>query len=175
MSRVLELKAVLDEARVQYSRIRSLVLSISAETKSGNFKKEELCDIGFLSRELVTQCEEIRKDIGAMKSLVDRVACIKIMQETLTDPTKAQIIQGKYASGKPLYRKLVALPKKDTEEFLDMMDHFGVTDDGLDKGVAKVSWKGVCKYVTELTELGKQIPKFLPKVYDEYTITHRRK
>ena len=140
MNRVEELKNVLEESAEFYSRVRTLVLGISTETRTGKFNKQELCDIGFLCREVVTQFEEIRKDIGAVKVLVDRIFCIKVMQETLMNPAKSDTIQGEEASGTPYYKKSVTLPKKDTEEYFEMLKYFGVSLEGIEMGVAKISW-----------------------------------
>ena len=175
MSKLTELKITLADSAQFYSIIRGIVISVSVEAKAGRLSKKELCDIGFLCRELVSQFKEIRKDVGAVKVLVDKIICIKNMQETLMDPTKSDVIQGELCSGIPHYRKSVTLPKKDSQEYIDMLKHFGITDTGIDIGVAKVSWKQVCNYVTELAELGKPIPKFIPKIHDDYTVIYRRK
>lgn len=175
MSEIHELNIILQEASQFYSKVRELVLRISAKTKAGEFNKEELCDLGFLCREAVIQFEEIRKDIGATKVLVDRIMCIKAMSTMLTTQSGEDLVHGTLASGKPNYRKSITLPKKDTPEFEKMMEHFGVSLAGVDMGVVKVSWKKVCDYVTELAELGKPLPDFIPKIHDDYTVIHRRK
>jgi len=175
MSRTEELKNILEESARFYSEVRTIVLGVSTEARTGKLNKEELCDIGFLCREIISQFEEIRKDIGAVKVLVDRIFCIKVMQETLTNPMKSDTIQGDEASGTPHYKKSVTLPKKDTEEYSEMLKYFGVSIEGIEMGVVKISWKQVCDHVTELAELGKPMPKFLPKIHDDYTVIHRRK
>lgn len=175
MSDIGILKARLEDLAVFYSSVRSSVIEISAKSKSGDFSKEELCDIGFLCREFVSKSEEIRKDIGAVKELVDRLVCIKALQYLLMNPTKSDTVHGELSSGTPRYKKSVTLPKKDTEEYTKMCEYFGITKKGIEDGVAKISWKKVCNHITELTELGKPIPDFIPRVHDDYTVTHRRK
>lgn len=175
MSEIKELGAILFEASQFYTKVRELVLRVSSKTKAGDFSKEELCDLGFLCREVVTQCEEIRKDIGATKVLVDKIMCIKSMSDMLMSQSGEDLVQGTLASGKPHYRKSVTLPKKDTLEFQKMLKYFGVTAVGEEMGVAKISWREVCKHVTELAELGKPLPDFIPKIHDDYTVIHRRK
>ena len=175
MSEIKSLQNQLDCAAVFYSTIRGIVVGVSNKAKSGNFSKEELCDIGFLCRELITQFEEIRKDIQAVKVLVDKIACITVMKETLSNPTDNDTIHGELSSGTPHYRKTVTLPKKDTKEYYNMMKYFGVTDKGIEEGVVKISWNRISKYTTELVELGKPVPEFLPVIHDDYTIIHRRK
>ncbi len=175
MSEIQELEFILQEAFQFYSKIRELILRVSAKTKAGDFDKKVLCDTGFLCREIVTQCEEIRKDVGATKALVDKIMCIKAMSDMLTSQSGEDLVQGTLASGKPHYRKAITLPKKDTAEFEKMMGYFGITFAGSEMGVAKVSWKKVCDHITELVELGKPLPDFLPKIHDEYTVIHRRK
>ncbi len=169
------LKIQLQEAGVLYSNIRELVIGVSDRTKAGDFSKEQLCDIGFLLRELVTQCEEIRKDLGATKVLVDKIMCVKAMAIMLSTQSGEDVVHGDLASGKPHYKKSVTLPKKDTPEYENMCKHFGVTSEGIELGVAKISWKKVCSYITELAELGKPLPDFIPKIHDDYTVIHRRK
>lgn len=171
MSEIKELGAILYEASQFYSKVRELILRISSNTKAGDFNKEELCDLGFLCRETVVQCEEIRKDIGATKVLVDKVMCIKAMSEMLTSQSGEDLVHGNLASGKPHYKKSVTLPKKDTTEFEKMLEYFGIELGA----VAKVSWKLVCNHITELAESGKPLPDFMPKIHDDYTVIHRRK
>lgn len=175
MSDIDNLKDILFAANELYTNTRIQVIAISLKTKAAIYSKEDLCDLGFLSRELVSKLEEIRKDIGAMKILIDKVMCIKSMQITIMDPTKDDTIHGALSSGKPYYKKSVTLPKKDSAEFFEMLEYFGVTEKGIQLGVAKISWKQICNHVTELAELGKPIPKFLPTIHDDYTVIHRRK
>lgn len=175
MSEIKELEAILFEVSQFYSKIRKLMLKISSETRNGEFTKEELCDLGFLCRETVIQCEEIRKDIGATKILVDKIMCIKVMSAMLTSQSGEDLVHGTLASGIPNYKKSITLPKKDTPEFEKMMKYFGISLEGIDMGIAKISWKKVCDHVTELAELGKPLPDFIPKIHDDYTVIHRRK
>ena len=175
MSDIDILKSQLEKVTQCYSHVRSRVIEISAKAKTGEYTKEELCDLGFLCREIVSKSEEIRKDIGATKALVDRLMCLKVMTLMLATQSGDDTVRGKLSTGIPSYKKSVTLPKKDTEECLEMYKYFGVSDEGVELGGAKISWKGVCKHVTELAELGLPIPKFLPKIHDDYTVTHRRK
>ena len=164
-----------DEVPVIYSRVRTLVLEVSKSSRAGEYSKEELCDIGFLCREIISKFEETRKDLVAAKSLVDRIMCIKTMSSMLTSQSGDDMVHGKLSSGKPNFKKSVTLPKKDTIEYEKMMEYFGVSSDGVELGVAKISWKQVCNHITELAELGKPIPDFIPKIHDDYTVIHRRK
>lgn len=175
MSDIQILQTRLQEARELYSKVRASVVGISERAKSGEYTKEQLCDLGFLCRELVLQFEEIRKDIGATKVLVDKLMCIKTMSEMLTKQSGDDMVRGELSSGKPIYKKTVTMPRKDTAEYQEMCEYFGIDAKGVEMGVAKLSWKQVSKYVTELTEMGRQIPSFIPKVHDDYTVTHRRK
>lgn len=175
MDEITNLQQKLEDLSKMYSDIRSSVLSVSAKAKAGKFTKEEMCDIGFLCRESVSRSEEIRKDIGAVKALVDRLVCVKSLADFLANPMKSQTVHGQLCSGTPVFKKNCALPKKDSKEYIEMMEYFGITQEGIEKGVAKISWQKICNHVTELVELGKSIPEFIPKVYDDYTVTHRRK
>lgn len=175
MSEIQELQAALESTGKLYSLVRQLIINVSVKAKAGELKKTELCDVGFLCREISAKADEIRKDVNATKILVDKIMSIKVMQETLTDATKPQIVHGEFASGTPQYKKAVTLPRKDTIEYSKMMRYFGVTDKGNEMGAVKVRWQQVCKHVTELVELGKPIPDFLPKIHDDYSVVHRRK
>jgi hypothetical protein len=175
MSEIEALHGKLLDTNKLYSVIRGLVVGISEKAKQGKYEKEELCDLGFLCREIVSQCEEIRKDVQAVKVLVDKIACISVMKNTLSNPMGEDNIHGKLSTGTPHFRKTVTLPKKDSEEWFNMLEYFGVEPTEIDSKIVKVSWKGVCNHITELTELGKHIPEFLPKIHDDYTVVHRRR
>jgi len=175
MSDIDNLTSLLTTANSFYSEVRSVVIAISTKAKAGEYTKEDLCDLGFLCREIVSKSEEIRKDIGATKALVDRVMCLKAMATMLTTQSGEDTVRGELSSGKPHYKKSVTLPKQDTEEYRMMCEYFGITEEGAELGGAKISWRGVCNHITELAELGKSIPKFLPKIHDDYTVIHRRK
>ncbi len=175
MKEIKDLQLKLEELSKFYSIVRESVLTISEKTRIGKFKKGELCDLGFLCREFVSTSEEIRKDIGATKVLVDKMVCIISLTQLLQDPTMKDTVKGTLCSGKPHYKKSVTLPRKDTPEYLEMCKYFGITPQGIESGVAKISWKKVCNHVTELAEMGKPIPDFIPKIHDDYTVIHRRK
>lgn len=171
-----DLQKLLLTANKFYVDARNKVLVISGKAKTNIYETSELCDIGFLCREVISQCEEIRKDIGAVKTLIDKVVCIKIMNESLQNPRSVtDTVQGELSSGMLHFKKTALIPAKDTEQYKQMMKFFGVSEEGIKIGIAKIGWQEISKYVTELTEQGKPIPDFVPKVYDEYTITYRRK
>ena len=167
-----ELKA---ETLVFYQRVRSTLLSLSARAKKSEFSKSELADISFLLRETRAQFEEIRKDIDANKGLLDRLFCLMVLQDTLMKPVLDDSVRTELTTAKPNYTKTTTLPKQGTPESIRCNEYFGITENGAELGVASLSWKRVCKHVTELAELGKPIPEFLPKVFDNYTVIHRRK
>jgi hypothetical protein len=172
---IANLKSLLDESKIFYQRVRSTLLSLSSRGKKSEFTKEQLADITFFMREMRGQFEEIRKDVDANGGLLGRLFCVMMLQRTLMDPEKDDIVRTEYCSAKPHYKKSLTLPKRDTIEYAQMMDYFGITEDGRDLGVAKISWKKVCDHITELAELGKPIPDFIPKIFDDYTVIHRRK
>jgi hypothetical protein len=169
------LSSIRVEAATFYSRMRSTLLSISARTKKSEFKKEQLADASFLMRETRAQFEDIRKDIDANKGLVDRIFCLMVLTQSLMSANPDDTVKTELTSAKPKYSKSVTLPKKDTIEYLACLDYFGITQAGDDMGVAKLSWKKVCNHVSELASLGRPIPNFLPKVFDSYAVSHRRK
>jgi hypothetical protein len=172
---VKNLSDILAESQVFYQRVRATVLSVSSRAKQSDFTKEQLADVSFLMREIIGQFEEIRKDVDANKGLSDRLFCLMVLQKTLMTPQSDDCVRTELTTAKPHYTKSVTLPKKDSEDYEKCNEYFGITGDGAEMGIAKISWKSVCKHVTELAELGKPIPEFLPKVFDNYAVIHRRK
>jgi len=175
LNRVEQMQEKLAQFNTVYSDIRGLVLGIAEEAKSNRLSQLELCDIGFLSREIVKICEEMRKDINAMKELVDKVLCTKIMLDAVNSTSKDDTVRTELCSGKPHIKKIVRVPAKDSPEYTQMLQFFGVKPEDIDKGVLRVSYSALCAFVTEQAELGKQTPEFIPQVYDYFTITHRKK
>jgi hypothetical protein len=169
------LKLIEKDAAVFYQRMRSTVLSLSARARGSDFTKKELVDISYLLRETRGQFEEIRKDLDANKNLIDRICCLMVLTDSLAKMDADDSVRTLMTTAKPKYSKTVTLPKKDTIEHQAMMNYFGISIEGQLLGVADVSWKRVCAHVTQLCELGKPVPNFLPKVFDTYAMIHRTK
>lgn len=177
MNPIEDLSAIMEEVRGLHIRYRTLIVQVSEAAKKSKMSRKELCDAGFLARETSKMFNEMRKDSDAMKSLVDRIACISIMSEAISNPGMDATIRTELCSGTPHVKKVCSLPslKNDPEAFYAMMAANGVSKEEADKGILRVSWKKMSEMVTLMTEDGKQLPKFIPKVFDEHTITHRRK
>jgi len=145
--------------------------NITAKLKKREYSKEELCDIGFLCRELERSFDDWRKDCKARRELAEKVLAYSVMMESL-DGEADDVVRGKLARAVCDVKKEAIIPKRGTDEFYSLMEHFGVTGEATE--VLKFDWKRMAEFVTKLAEEGKEVPKGIDRTIPKYKATFTR-
>lgn len=139
----------------------------------------EAIDIGFLLREMGTLSEDLRKELGHLRELLERIVCIKWIAHSLNDPSKAQPIRGELATGSPDVKQAAALPreKDNPAAYAAFMSQLGVSGDALNFSLVRPHWPAMMDYFSALAEKGKPLPRGInvDKTYPIYKVTFRRR
>lgn len=166
---------VKEEVQLLYNLVYGFLSKNNELLKSRKLSSEELCDFGFFSRELEKLFDELRKEAKARKELCGQIIAYRLTQASLSDPTMKMQVQGEFATGTPDVKMEAALPKKFTEEYYQLTDHFSVPREVAASGILKLDWKRVTEFLTKQMNDGKPIPKGFGKQYPKFTTVYRKR
>lgn len=127
-------------------------------------KTADMVDIGFLSRELEDLFDSLRKECKARKELFGKIIAVKQTQLVTQDPTLDLNVMGSLAQAKPQSRQIPIVPKAGTQEYIDMMEYFGVKKEFVDVGILEPHYMHMSDYFSKLASEGGRAPKGLLKL-----------
>ena len=134
---------------------------------------ETLVDIAFILRSMSEYCNDLRKEMDKNREFVEKIACMRWVQDSLNDNTDSPI-RGKLATGTPQLRQMASLPSqsKDPINYVKFMKRIGVFGQALKRGLVRTHWPSIVDYITELTEKGKPLPPGIDpsKTYPMYRL-----
>ena len=163
------------QVQLLYNLVYGFLAKNNEQIKSKQLSSEELCDFGFICRELEKLFDELRKEVKARKELCGNIIAYRLTQASLTDPSLKMQVKGQFATGTPDVKMQAALPKKQSVEYYQITDFLGVPRDVAEKGVLKLDWKSVIEFCTKLINDGKPIPKGFGKQYPLYVTVYRKR
>lgn len=170
-----ELMGVQEQVLLLYNLVYGFMSKNNELIKSKNLKNEELCDFGFICRELENVFDELRKEVKARKELCGQIIAYRLVQASVMDPTIKMKVQGQFATGTPDVKMQMELPKKFTEEYFQITDHFRVPRNVAETGILRLDWKAVTEHCTKLMQDGKQTPNGFGKKYPKYQTVYRKR
>jgi|TARA_R100000501_G_C2614974_1_gene108738 hypothetical protein len=137
-------------------------------------EEEELVDLGIIGRDLESLLDELRKEVKARKELVSKVLAVAITKDALNNPHSDVRATGTLGTATPDVKVQPILPKRSDAKYADLLKHFGVNEEAINRGLLSVHWVKFGDYLTELTREGKNAPleiesKAVP------TVTFRKK
>ena len=136
---------------------------------------EDLCDLGFLCREIERLTDEMRKDAKAHKELIGKVIAYRRISETMNDENPDLVVRGSLASGSPEMRMRTVIPKRGTPEFADLCRSFGMGDIAIDGALFTPHYIRLADHVTSLIEAGVPKPPGVELSEPVYSTVFRRK
>jgi hypothetical protein len=151
------------------------ILTLTETVKAKACSLEQMCDIGYLLREMEARLDELRKEVKARKELVGRIIAFEKTTQQISDPSIELVVRGTLAIGQPDVKMQRVLPKFGTPEFLAFTDFCGIPREYAEAGVVKISWKGMTEHVTKLMSEGKEVPPGLGQEIPFYYVTYRRR
>lgn len=173
-----------DELQELYRAVQQLQLKYASfnykmQGYAKNFSQDEvsqfpeICDLGFLYRELGDLFKELSTTSNAWEAKLSNILCLGMMYQQVKDPTKApENIRGTLATGTPKILTQPKFPKKDTPEFLMLMKHMGVPLENAN--LFSPSFKTFEEHLTKLAEEGKPMPPGIVGKYEVNTMLYRR-
>jgi len=166
---------VREQVQLLYNLVYGFLAKNNELIKSKQLKNEELCDFGFICRELENILDELRKEVKARKELCGSIIAYRLVQASIQDPSIKMKVQGQFASGTPDVKMQAALPHKFTDEYYQITDYLKVPRDVASSGVLRLDWKQVTEFLTKRMNEGKEIPPGFGKQYPLYTTTYRKR
>lgn len=170
-SKTKELDLLLEAAISFYATSRDTILKFADSSRNEGVKN--LVDQGFLLREIEKRFEEIRKDIKAVREIVDRNLCIKSTMALAEDPD-LETIKTDLCYATPKTIRCCQVPSPKSPHYAQMMEFFGA-DPSATEGVLKLSFSELEKYVTLAEEDGRKLPEFFPSLFNKYTVSYRKR
>jgi len=170
-----EFVGVREQVSLLYNLVYGFMSKNNEQIKSKGLKNEELCDFGFICRELENVFDELRKEVKARKELCGQIIAYRLVQKSIEDPTIKMKVQGQFATGTPDVKMQAQLPQKFTDEYYQITDYLEVPRKVAESGVLRLDWKKVTELLTKLMNDGKKIPDGFGKKYPSYTTVYRKK
>jgi len=166
---------VRDQVQLLYNLVYGFLSKNNEPIKAKRLSSGELCDFGYICRELENVFDELRKEVKARKELCGQIIAYQLITASVADPTTKLKVQGQFASGTPDVKMQMELPKKFTEEYYKITDHFGIPRKIAETGILRLDWKAVTEHCTKLLQDGKQIPQGFGKKYPKYATVYRKR
>lgn len=170
-----EFVGVQEQVRLLYNLVYGFLAKNNELIKSEGLNNGELCDFGFICRELENIFDELRKEVKARKELCGKIIAYRLVTKSIEDPTIKMQAQGQFATGTPDVKMQAALPKKFTPEYYQITAFLGVPRDVAELGILRLDWKRVTEYITKLMNDGKTVPEGFGKKYPLYVTTYRKR
>lgn len=172
---VKEFIGVQNEVHLLYNLVYGFLAKNNEQLKSKKLSNEELCDFGFICRELENIFDELRKEVKARKDLCGNIIAYKLIQMSVSDPTIQMQVRGQLATGTPDVKMQAGIPEKFSEEYYQLTDYFNVPRKVAELGILKLDWKTVTEFLTRQMNEGKPIPKGFGKQYPLYQVVYRKR
>lgn len=164
---------------VEQLQLRYAAFNYKMQGYAKNFSQDnvaqfpEMCDLGFLYRELGDLFKELSTTSNAWEAKLSNILCLGMMYQQLKDPEKApENVRGSLATATPKILTQPKFPKKDTPEFLELMKAMGVPLENAH--LFSPSFKTFEEYLTKLAEDGKPMPPGIVGKYEVNTMFYRR-
>lgn len=132
---------------------------IKLRDTAASLSQEDLVDCAYILRETAKLLDDMRKESTAIRELIERVICLKWVQQSLQDESTDTAIRGQLATGTPDVRQMASLPlpNKNPEEFEALMRSIGAVT-AAKKDLVRPYWPGLTNWITNLVKKGKPLP-----------------
>jgi hypothetical protein len=149
------LKNLHSTAYILVSNIRD-----SLRGKQVSYNLKDATNFVYVMREIIRYCEDIRRELDAVRELLEQWGCAKYVVENLNDPGKSEPIRASLATGTPKIDIRAKLPKlkEDPDAYYALMEHLGVSKDDAEKGIVRPHWPKVQEYISLRATEGKPLP-----------------
>lgn len=135
---------------------------------------EEYADAAYALREIHRLATDIRSMAYQAQTLAERIGCVIAVKDEKLDAIKTP-----WVHATPDIKMMASLPRKNTPEFVSLMQHLGVPAE-LSEGpqpVIAVNWNGFTEHLSQLMSQGKPLPPGInaEKTYPVYKFNMRKR
>ena len=153
------------------------VSKIAEQIPDKGISIEDAVDLGFLCRELEGLFDECRKEAKARHEKIARLVGTVLINKMLTDPNVEDndiLARGIYASGTPKASVTPTMPRRETQEYMDLCEFFGIDPELAKKGLVVWHYPQFAEYCTELASEGRPLPPGVDGSATKITTVFRR-
>ncbi len=141
-------RKVYAEARAAHERCyRQIMDAQRALVAEGDLR--ELGDAVFALKKSEDLLEDARKECGKLKSLVEKITCVRWLNQGDHDPIRTE-----YCTASPDIKQTVSVPSKDSPEYKALLTHFGIPEGA----PFAPHWPSLMKQVSANLAAGQPIP-----------------
>lgn len=177
---ILELQNLSVRLREVYTDVIHLLTDITKKITEKSYSDEDLCDIGFLCREMGVQFDELRKEMTARQELAARNAAMSRTEKVLMagGDDKDLKIMARLCTGSPKVGEELTPPKRGTALYSDLCRLFDIPKEMAEAGVVDFHYRYINFFLAELVERGDPRAELLKRLITTrptYTTTFTRK
>lgn len=169
----------LDVLRQQLADLHKEVVEASGEAskliKNNKLDKADLCDAGFLFREMKDLLHDCKKETNNCQDLAGRVLAARVTQESMQDSTVTDFIKGNISTANADVKMEAQIPDPDSHEYLALMEELGVPKELRGTRLIRLDWNKFTEYLTQRHSEGKPKLKGLGKEWPRYLCVFRKK
>ncbi len=121
-------------------------------------QQEALVDMVMIAKETAKLLKDMQVEWDALTQTMEKVICMRWVQDSLANGAKGEPIRGDLAVGSPTVKSMVSLPKRGSTEYIKMMHYLGIYGRSLRKDLVRAHWPGLVEHVSELMARGKEVP-----------------
>jgi hypothetical protein len=103
--------------------VHASIYKLLLELKSGATIRSlpELVDLVYALKKSSELLDDVRKEVDQLKEFIERLACLAWLTQASGENVKTE-----YCTGTPDVKQMAKVPKPGTEEYVALMNHFGV-------------------------------------------------
>lgn len=170
------LQFMLREQTERFLQINQFLQEVIAKVKAGApYSVEDLCDIGFLCRELNKISDELRKEAEAKKDLIGMKIAYIMTERSVSEPDINMTVHGELATGSPDVKTAAAIPKWGSPEYKALCDYFKIPEEAQQTGMFSVNYNRMADIITRMAEEGKNPPPGVLKTYPKFSTVFRER
>lgn len=148
--------------------------AIRDNIKKNKYPLKELIDFIYVIRTTSEMFNDLRKEASGVEVSMINVACLLYLSRGKDGP-----IRGDLATGTPNVTMSAKIPslKKDPDNFIKLMEYFGIPASPIKEGILKPYWPGLCEHISKCATEGKPLPPGIQKdsQYPVYKMQIRNK
>jgi len=160
-----------------HQRTYKRLVEFRKAVQTGSISNVDTVDLAYVLRELSKLHDDIRKETNRLLDMITNVTCLRVSQEGLEDESKAtDKVRGRFATGSIDVKYGVNMPKRDTQEFMDLCVALGLPSSMVQHKAFMPHWPTLVSFVTAMMRDGTvNIPGIDPsKTYPIYKLTLRK-
>lgn len=152
-SRVKEVKDMYIRVENMHRIVYGLLVQVRDDLK-GPIPQGDRVDLSYLLNQIAKMLKDIEKESRLLREQNDNIVCFKAMTEGSVEK-----IKGEVATGTPDVKMTAKLPRKDSEEFLALMEDLGISHEVVGLDAVRPHYPGLVELISQRVAAGGNPPK----------------